>query len=54
MPPRLHKEAAVAELQEMREALRKAELVLFENIGEVQSTIGIINHLIATIESQPE
>ena len=54
MPPGLHKETAVAELQQMREALRKAELVLFENICEVQSTIGIINHLIATIESQPQ
>ena len=45
---------AVTELEQMREALRKAELILFENICEVQSTISTINHLIATIESQPQ
>lgn len=53
LPPGVQGEA-VTELEQMREALRKAELVLFENICEVQSTIGIINHLIANIESQPQ
>ena len=50
IPPDLI-EDTLEELTEMLQALREAELTLFQSLSEVQSTISIVNHLIPTIEA---